>query len=151
MNCFFLTPFQPQLSRGQPLPRRCFFSLLGAMSMFVAANDHVAPTAIVSVDESTESVSGSEYSTDSGKRTPHFGTVRTAADAAVGASSSKNDNASVAATRGGESPPFEESQEGQLDSMRAACREHSRNGGAPPIVPAHGRDQKENKKKKASI
>jgi hypothetical protein len=47
--------------------------------------------------------------------------------AAVGASSSKR----------AYSPPFEaESQEGELNSFRAAIREHAQTGGSPPPVPA---------------
>ena len=55
--------------------------------------------------------------------------------AAVGASGG---SASVEATSGSTELPFEEeSQEGQLlGSLRAACREHKRGGGAPPIVPS---------------
>ena len=54
--------------------------------------------------------------------------------AAVGASCG---NTSVAATGGSESPPFEdESQEGQLDTLRTAVRFHARNGGGgSPICP----------------
>ena len=54
-------------------------------------------------------------------------------------------SASVAATCGRTSPPFEdESQEGQLrGTLRAACREHVRDGGAPPIAqPVKGLDSR---------
>ena len=72
--------------------------------------------------------------------------------AAVGASCG---NTSVAATGGSESPPFEdESQEGQLDTLRTAVREHGRNGGGPPSVPAgneSANSRHDEKKQKSKI
>ena len=45
--------------------------------------------------------------------------------------------ASVGISRGSEESPFEdESQEGQLPSLRTHVREHAATGGAPPLVPA---------------
>ena len=130
--------------------------------MFAAANDHIV-VVDKSISSSQYSSSNSSYEGESAvgdqvgvkslrktrkhksESTPTMRIPLHGGIAAVGASCG---NASVAATCGSESPPFEEeSQEGQLDgTLRAACRQHVRDGGLPqlsrPEFPAVLRRQK---------
>ena len=127
--------------------------------MFTAANDHIvdvehSPCSITSSSEYASSYSsdegffrrsvsavGDKVGVESGPknrkhRTASRPTMRIPLHGDIAAVGASGGSASVAATCGSTRSPFEEeSQEGQLEgSLRAACRQHVREGGEPPIA-----------------